>query len=232
VVELSYISGILGFTRKDSAKKLLTKYFIENEDYIYNNGSSNNETILLTIDAFKNFCMQANTKMSNKIRKYYIKLENIINEFILSEYQRLNDKTIRKTELIKEETLIEEYDKMSVVYIGIITIILKNTGQIIKYIKFGESNDIETRVSDHKRNFTNFTLLYVINCDNGYNLEQKFKDIHKKIIIKQEINGHKYIELIIENGLITPFYIYTLFLELKDKYFNNYNHKENIAKYT
>jgi len=33
VINLEYITKVLGFTRKDTAKKILNKYLIENTDY-------------------------------------------------------------------------------------------------------------------------------------------------------------------------------------------------------
>jgi len=44
-------------------------------------GGQNKETILLTVDCFKNFCMLAATPKAKEIRTYYIKMENIMHEY-------------------------------------------------------------------------------------------------------------------------------------------------------
>ena len=93
VISLDDIWKWTGFARKDSAKRLLEKNFIENIDYIIKNSAPqfggmlieninidvsanhdlknlgciglNKETILLTVNTFKKFCLRANTKTSN-----------------------------------------------------------------------------------------------------------------------------------------------------------------------
>ena len=50
-----------------------------NEQKIH--GGQNKETILLTVDCFKNFCMIAATPKAKVIRSYYVKMENIMHEY-------------------------------------------------------------------------------------------------------------------------------------------------------
>jgi phage anti-repressor protein len=96
IIDLNDVWKWIGFTRKDSAKKLLEKYFIEKKDYKIllrqmaeqdlenkkEHGGHNKEQIMLTVDTFKKFCLKANTKKSDEIHNYYIKLEKILNETI------------------------------------------------------------------------------------------------------------------------------------------------------
>ena len=83
-----------GFSKKGHAKRLFEKYFKENIDYKIalpqsgkrkNEGGHNKETILMTVNAFKKFCMKANTDKADEIHDYYIKLEEILQETINEE---------------------------------------------------------------------------------------------------------------------------------------------------
>jgi len=79
----------LGFSKKDKALRLLEKSFVKDTDYKsllppkgekrVGRGGPNKETILLTIKAFKYFCLKADTKKSSQIHEYYIKLEETWN---------------------------------------------------------------------------------------------------------------------------------------------------------
>jgi phage anti-repressor protein len=84
----------IGFSRKDNAKVVLKKNFIENIDYKISllnpqeqdkndkktNGGKNKETIMMNINTFKKFCLKAGTKKADDIHDYYIKLEELLHE--------------------------------------------------------------------------------------------------------------------------------------------------------
>ena len=88
VIDLDNIWQWLGFQQKNNAKQLLERKFIKDIDYkclILNNqeqkvgrGGHNKETILLTIKAFKQFCLKSGTKKANEIHDYYIKYVLVI----------------------------------------------------------------------------------------------------------------------------------------------------------
>lgn len=127
-VDFDEIYKWIGYTRKNDGKKILIKHFIKNEDYIISypckkinnktttetadtvsvisiekqNGGQNKETILLTIECFKLFCMLAATSESKKIYKYYLQMEKCI-------FNYLENKNKEILELNK--TLIEENTK-------------------------------------------------------------------------------------------------------------------------
>ena len=46
-----------------------------------NQGGQNKEIILLTPDCFKMLCLRSKTKKAEKVRKYYIDLEKMIDEY-------------------------------------------------------------------------------------------------------------------------------------------------------
>ena len=103
VVDLDNIWRFLGFSTKQNAKTVLTKNFIENNDYkislmqphkrpIEVKGGQNKETILMNIDTFKKICMMAGTKKAKEIHNYYIKLENILHEVIKEDSEEMTAK--------------------------------------------------------------------------------------------------------------------------------------------
>lgn len=126
IINLDDVYKWIGFTRKDSAKKLLEKHFIKDVDYIINNEEKpappasatgfetiesnvrnlggaglNKETILLTIDTFKELCIVAQTDKGKLLRKYYIKMEKCMNKYIKKQLQE-------KELIIKEQQLIND----------------------------------------------------------------------------------------------------------------------------
>ena len=94
VVDFDTVWKSVDFSRRDNAKKLLEKHFIQHIDYNklapFSEGASlgepihggqNKENILLTVDCFKNFCMLASTPKAKEIRSYYVKMENVMHEY-------------------------------------------------------------------------------------------------------------------------------------------------------
>jgi phage anti-repressor protein len=49
----------------------------------------NKKTILLTIKCFKSLCLKAQTKKSNEIHEYYMKMEEILQQIIEEETDEL-----------------------------------------------------------------------------------------------------------------------------------------------
>lgn len=80
----------LQFSQKAHAKRLLTSKFTENVHYKLllprtgeqTRGGHNKQHILLTVPAFKKFCLIANTAKSDEIHDYYIKLEKCLHQFL------------------------------------------------------------------------------------------------------------------------------------------------------
>ena len=64
-------------------------------------GGNNKETILLTINTFKKFCLKANTKKSDEIHNYYIKLEEVLHDTMNEETVELRNQLLIKDEKIK-----------------------------------------------------------------------------------------------------------------------------------
>ena len=119
IVDLDKVYKFIGFSTKQKSKDLLKKHFEINKDYIiskislnqlverYNTkGGENKEYIYLKINTFKKICMLAATKQSHIIYDYYIKMEDIINNYI--------EKKIEEQTKILEENkkIIEIKDKL------------------------------------------------------------------------------------------------------------------------
>jgi phage anti-repressor protein len=215
VIDLEFITKFLGFTRKDHAKRILNKYLIENTDYKLllprsgeqdnvlllrqeaeqkNNqesgkkhGGINKETILLTPNAFKDFCMRADTDKSRRIRQYYMKMESImfqhLNELLTSantaindnkiEIQSLNDKVKNyERELLKyKHRIVKKYELGDCVYI------LKDTSKENIY-KVGETENLNTRDSNYNANGITSKFVYIKRCKNRKVLESA---VHLKL---------------------------------------------------
>ena len=122
VVDFDIVWKNVDFSRRDNAKRLLEKNFTENIDYKmiapllggainHTNlrGGLNKETILLTVDCFKCFCMIAATPKAKVVRSYYIKMENIMHEY----YKRFESRSIELTTALQQsqkETAIKRHE--------------------------------------------------------------------------------------------------------------------------
>ncbi len=124
IIDFSSIWKWTGFSRKDPAKRLLEKYFVNDVDYkiIKDNssveddlepthGGNNKESIMLNINTFKKFCLKASTKKADEIHDYYIKLEEILQETINEETNelrlQLENKDLELETLTFEKTKLE-----------------------------------------------------------------------------------------------------------------------------
>ena len=208
VIDFDTVWKNVEFTLKGNAKRILTKNFREHIDYKIGacllgqapllsdeesnkkdlGGGQNKETILLTVDCFKNFCMIASTPKSKIIRSYYIKMENIMHEYYKNfkiknhELQNALQLSIKETAIKRHEVLIENNRHKCVVYFC--RIYLYDDGSFI--LKIGESTDIKNRIEALSCSFeTSIILLDVFNCENSMRFE---KFLHNSA----EITKYKY----------------------------------------
>ena len=115
-INLEDVFPMIGFANKENAKRTLKNNFTENEDYKKllvhtdeqkngeNRGGHNKETVMLNVDTFKNLCMLAKTDQGKKIRKYYVKLENVYNELVKDEICQKQLEIQKQKELLEKET--------------------------------------------------------------------------------------------------------------------------------
>lgn len=163
----------------------------------------NKETIMLNINTFKKLCLKANTENADKIHDYYIKLEMVYNELMKEELQKKEkllieqrEQTEQEKEQLLETTLLNQYHKnVQCIYYGKID--NKDTvgGSLVK---FGMSNNLQERVKNHKKTYTNFRLTNVFKVSNQIEIENCIKNhpILKKRIRSIMLNDLNYRELI------------------------------------
>ena len=199
IIDLDDVWKWLGFSRKDQAKRLLTKDFIEKIDYkillplkeeqVEKHGGNNKEQILLTINTFKKFCLKAGTKKADEIHEYYIRLEELLQETLNEETDELRkqlmikDKIIESNEkqnkLDRHQLLIDKFNNKRCVYIAEI---VEN-----KYIKIGSTKDINARIKNFRRDYKNSNILFldVFECQN-------FREVEENILQDELIRKNLY----------------------------------------
>ena len=222
VIDLDDVWKWVGFQQKVKAKALLEKHFVIERDYIKSlsqqgkqtthvKGGQNKEVIMLTMRAFKLFCLKAGTKKAEDIHEYYIKLEELLQEVLNEESNELklqlenknielqtanNDKNI-----IREKTILEQFpDNTQCVYYGTID---NTNAENERLVKFGNSNNLRRRTSQHKDNYSNFKLINAFKVENKLQIENAIKNntIFKERHRVLQINDKKSIEILNVNGL-------------------------------
>jgi phage anti-repressor protein len=99
-INLEYVYNMLGFANKGNAMKTIKSNFTKDEDYktvFLHRGKNLNtkdlggrpiEDIMLNVDTFKSLCMLVKTDKGKENRKYYVNLENMVNEIINIQYYK------------------------------------------------------------------------------------------------------------------------------------------------
>ena len=212
VVDFDNVWKNIEFTQKVNAKRLLEKNFTVLIDYkivFFSKEELSNkpkngrpsETILLTVDCFKNFCMIAATPKAKEIRSYYVKMENIMHEYYknfknknneLLQSLQLSQNSLQlsqiETSVKRHEVLIESNKNKWVVYFCKIQ--LYNDGSFI--LKIGETADIKKRIDALRCDFgTNIILLDVFVCENSIKLEKSLHNNNEIIKYKYNHLEHK-----------------------------------------
>jgi uncharacterized protein (DUF1778 family) len=219
VIDLDNIWKWLGFSQKAMAKRCLQKNFIIEKDYKVLHGQSsdqtndtrgghNKETIMLTVRTFELFCMKTKTEKANEIHEYFFKLKDMMNEIIKEEClelkHKLEDQKLSnqlEKELLREKTILEQFTvNTQCVYYGIIDNTNENKEQLVKY---GNSNNLQQRVEQHKKIYTNFRLVNAFKVDNKLHIENAIKNCQEIIPHKRtiEIKNTNYTELLAINNI-------------------------------
>ena len=219
VIDLDNIWVWLGFSQKAMAKRSLEKYFIIDKDYKVllcrtaeqdekTHGGHNKDIIMLTINAFKRFCLKAGTKKADEIHEYYIKMEKVLQDVLFEECNALTEqvkqikqentnkelefKTKLKDQktLEKEKMLLSQFSKpCSIVYI--IKVKSFENGQYI--VKIGESRrGITGRYNEHRSKHSECLLLDVFAVNRSKDFESY---IHNHTLIRsnrvRDLEGHE-----------------------------------------
>jgi phage anti-repressor protein len=222
VIDLDDVWKWLDFSTKQKSKLLLEAHFVKDKDYIillnqqvkqsdHTRGGHNKEIFMLNVATFKRFCLKAGTKKADEIHDYYIKLEETLHEVVQEESTELKtqleqttillENTEKTVEKIREKTLLEQFGRNTqCVYYGSIDNV-SDTNETL--IKFGNSNNLAGRVSQHKGTYSNFRLLNAFKVENKLQVENEMKE-HPLFAERQRtitIKSKKYIELLSMNGL-------------------------------
>jgi len=225
IIDLDNIWKWLEFTNKANAKKLLEKYFVIDKDYKKlldasikqdsddkKHGGHNKETFILTINAFKNFCLKAGTKKADQIHEYYIKLEETLHEVFNEESNELktqlnqlknefihiesnskkeyDQKLKKEKELEKQNILLREFGNAGAL-VYILRVKSYENGQYI--IKIGESRrGVEGRYNEHKSKYEEAVLLDCFMVKRSRDFEI-FLHNHEKIRFNKvsDLPGHE-----------------------------------------
>ena len=162
VIDFDNVWKWLGFTRKDSAKKLLEKFFTIEIDYktVFRqqaenlNGGRPRETIMLNINTFKKFCLKADTKKADEVHDYYIKLEELLQETVNEETRELKEQLyLKNNEIDEKNSKISELSKYVIrkfttkFKLGNCVYFIKSS-EIKDKIKIGSTININYRISD------------------------------------------------------------------------------------
>jgi len=205
------------------------------ETPIKQNGGQNKQTILLTIKCFKSLCLKAQTKKASEIHEYYMKLEETLHEIVEEETNELKLQLEQKDNIILEIKQSTEQEKkllkkekhraveqaiivqfplnIECIYFGTID----NTNEAEeKLIKFGHTNDLATRLLDHRKKYTNFILVNAFRVQNKVEIENLIKTYPKikRQIRTIEVNGKNKTEIIAYDA--TNFTIEKLNKHIKD----------------
>lgn len=235
IVDLNHVWPWLGFTRKDHAKHLLIKEFEIDIDFIIiktapeasgavsqpQNGGQNKEKILMNVDTFKVFCMTANKPRSKEIRKYYVKLERIIQKLVDEQSLELRnqlqlekqeneqlkndlEQTQEQLEEIQEQLTIKTEENFTVQEQTLVNSFSNVRGLPVFYTgmveddiyKFGWTYWLGNRVSTHKKQIGSFTLKFVIQINECIELEKIIKKELKDKIFSKKYKNKNQTELI------------------------------------
>jgi hypothetical protein len=171
----------------------------EQEHTVKQNGGQNKQTILLTIKCFKSLCLKAQTKKAGEIHEYYMKMEDVLHQIVEEETDELRLQLEQKENIILEKDIAlknSKKEKQRAVEQAIIIQFPLNTECIYfgtidntndaneKLIKFGHTNDLATRILDHRKKYINFNLVEAFRVQNKVEIENLIKTYPK---IKRQI---------------------------------------------
>jgi hypothetical protein len=156
--------------------------------------------------------VKVQTKKAAEIHDYYMKLEEILHNIIEEETTELKQQLEQKENIIlqlkesseKEKTLLQK-EKQRAVEQAIITQFPPNTECIYfgtidntneaeeKLVKFGHTNNLNTRLQDHRNKYDNFILQKAFRVQNKVEIENLIKNYPKikkhirSIVVKDRI---------------------------------------------
>lgn len=152
----------LQFSKKGHAKRLLSAKFTENVHYkifLPRTGEKTRgcghkmQTILLTVPAFKKFCLMANTAQSEAVYDYYIKLEDCVHKFLEQQLRQKDEQLHHFLEQQRQQQfIIDELQKPfeALPREQILYVFQHNSESHTDLYKIGETIDWKKRKQQHQ----------------------------------------------------------------------------------
>ena len=257
VIDLDDVWKWLGFFQKANAKKVLEKNFIINIDYKVlliqlneqkkdGSGGHNKETILLNIETFKLFCLLSGTTKAKSIHKYFVKLENILQELIKDECVEFKEqlqkknvellqaetdkvKILKEKEMEKHNLLLREFGSIGcIVYIIKVKSFLN--GEYI--VKIGESRiGLTGRSREHTSKYEECVILdcFIVNRSKDF---EAFLHSNEKIRpnMVSDLKNHENERELFLIGKKLSYGMLLNIIKTNVKTFNEYNNNSEIKK--
>lgn len=193
VIDFDSIWTWIGLSRKNNAKRLLISRMEEDVDYKILllgkehpdlRGGHNKETILLSANGFKSFCLLANTEKGKEIRKYFIKVEKVVFDLISKKYdEQLKQMQESMKETIKHKIMEVEDDKSMRLHESLIQAFSSSYSLIyIGFIRYeGDKMIIKIGLTDKGakdrnrglvKTFGSMRLMHVFECTGNHAFEK------------------------------------------------------------
>ena len=252
VIKLRDIWKWLGYGRLNECNRKLTNNFKLNKDYVLaegfvqigtkpnlgengkNVGGRPKKETYISVNTFKRLCLLSGTKKSREIHEYYIKLEEKNMEIIQKQMFEMKKQLANKDQEIltnKEKTLIDAYHKKKVLYLFSIeetTMMVGSVEKTVRLKKFGWSNNVKRRRSEHIRDIgLNIKLEYVVECIYNIELEKMIKKNLGKHIISKVYNDKIQTEILQFDDEFSE----EIFYNEINKYKDSFNDEEMIIKF-
>ena len=135
------------------------------------NGGQNKETSMMTVNTFKELCMIAKTEQATNVRKYYLKMERIVQKRIVDELKKQlieqGTQNQLRVERARHLSLIEAFTQQSLVYF----VKVRQLDDTRWILKIGATNDISKRIKGLLNYFGMAVLIDAIPCVKNYDFE-------------------------------------------------------------
>lgn len=192
VIDFDKVYRWVGFGQKVHAKRVLSKHFQEGAHFLVSrsgeqdrdgktsaHGGHNKETIMLTPNAFKEFCMRADTEKAREVRSYYIKMERLVFKGMELALQKANERYMSAQEKIRAlEHDLKKYQgrKKQRYELGDTVYIVKERG-ISNLYKVGCSENMNSREMSYFCHSNQCVIVYTRRSKNCKFLE---KAVHNR----------------------------------------------------
>ena len=182
-MDLDDVYEWIGFSSKGNAKRALGKWLKEQEHYkilllpaekqnIEARGGHNKETILMTTNGFKQLCMSSETEKASRIRSYYIKMEEVLFEYLAQRSnipivrdrkppdvivaQRLSLPSVLRLTNVGIPDALRSPCCVYVIFVGV----EPESGKFV--FKFGLTIDLARRISEHMKLYSCCVVVAVV----------------------------------------------------------------------